>query len=346
MDDHNAQELLDERSVVSYVKDLGLLGATTATASFLSGGVSNVVLAVDDGQRRVVVKQSLGRLRVRDEWHAPRERVIAEAAALDTARRLTPTRVPLVVHRDQTSNVIVIEAAPRDWRDWKTQLLRGDVAPSVGRHLGEVLGRWHRLTVGRELPPEISGQSSFDVLRVEPYYRTAARRRPEVSQRILSLADEMTGRQVCLVHGDFSPKNVLVGPSADGVGLWVIDFEVAHRGDPVFDLAFMASHLTLKAIHRPAWAPVYDAYLRDFLGAYVREVQGGDESTAKVLAPRWPYLLSHVGALLVARVVGRSPAEYLTAEEQDVALALGTRLLQRAPDGLDGLFDVRRRLAA
>ena len=268
--------LLDERSVVSYVRDTGLLAGSTATASTLSGGVSNVVLAVDDGRQRLVVKQSLGRLRVRDEWHAPRERIIAEAAALDVARRLTPTRVPLVVHRDPANHVIVIEAAPHEWRDWKTQLLRGDITPSVGRHLGTVLGRWHRLTVASELPSELRGQSSFEVLRLEPYYRTAARRKHELSREIHSLVQEMSGRQVCLVHGDFSPKNVLVDPLAEGPPLWVIDFEVAHRGDPAFDLAFMASHLTLKAIHRPAWAGLFEACLRDFVRAFVREVQVGD----------------------------------------------------------------------
>lgn len=346
MNDPVVDGLLDERSVVPYVQNRGLLSGSAATATVLRGGVSNVVLAVDDGRRRVVVKQSLGRLRVRDEWWAPRERVIAEAAALDAVRRLTPTRVPAVMHRDPASNVIVIEAAPAGWRDWKTQLLGGDVTPSVGGHLGEVLGRWHRLTVGAELPPEVQGQPSFDVLRLEPYYRTAARRKPELSPQILPLVEELTSRRVCLVHGDFSPKNVLVDPLAEGLPLWVIDFEVAHQGDPVFDLAFMASHLTLKAIHRPAWARLYDACLRDFVGGYVREVESGDPSARAALTPRLSSLSSHVGALLVARVVGRSPAEYLTAEEQERTLALGAGLLTEPPDELDPLFELRDRLAA
>jgi tRNA A-37 threonylcarbamoyl transferase component Bud32 len=340
------ERLLDERSVLSYVRDRGLLDGAPATASVLRGGVSNVVLAVDDGRRRVVVKQSLGRLRVRDEWHAPRERVMAEAAALDAARGLTATRVPMVVDRDPERHVVVIEAAPEDWRDWKTQLLRGDATPALGRNLGEVLGRWHRLTVGSALPAEVEGQASFEVLRLEPYYRTAARRQPALSDQILSLAEELSSRRVCLVHGDFSPKNVLVDPTADGESLWVIDFEVAHRGDPAFDVAFLASHLILKSIHRPAWAPLYDACLRAFATAYVAEVRAGAESAASPLTPRWPYLLSHVGALLVARVVGRSPAEYLTPQEQRLSLGLGADLLREPPDGLDGLFDARARLAA
>ena len=153
-------------------------------------------------------------------------------------------------------------------------VLRGDVTPSVGGHLGEVLGRWHRLTVGAELPPEVQGQPSFDVLRLEPYYRTAARRKPELSPQILPLVEQLSSRpQVCLVHGDFSPKNVLVDPLARVCPCGSSTSKVAHQGDPVFDLAFMASHLTLKAIHPPAWARLYDACLRDFVGAYVREVE-------------------------------------------------------------------------
>ncbi|GAB3878933.1 phosphotransferase family protein [Terrabacter terrigena] len=338
--------LLDEQSVVAYVQDRGLLAGHSVTASALSGGVSNVVLAVDDGHRRVVVKQSLGRLRVRDEWHAPRERVIAEAAALDHVRCLTPSRVPGVVHRDRANNVIVIEGAPGQWRDWKTQLLHGDVNPPVGGQLGEVLGRWQRLTLRAELPAEVHGQSSFDVLRLEPYYRTAARRRPELSAQILALAEELSTRRLCLVHGDFSPKNVLVGPPEEELPLWVIDFEVAHHGHPVFDLAFMASHLTLKAIHRPAWAPRYDNCLREFLGAYAREVSSDGGSAESGLSPRMSSMLSHVGALLVARVVGRSPAEYLSAKEKAHSLALGVALLREPRDELEGLFELRNVLVS
>jgi 5-methylthioribose kinase len=211
----------------------------------------------------------------------------------------------------------------------------------VGRHLGEVLGRWHRLTVGAELPPEVRGQPSFDVLRLEPYYRTAALRKPELSAQILPLVEELSSHRVCLVHGDFSPKNILVDPTAGGLALWVIDFEVAHQGDPVFDLAFMVSHLTLKAIHQPAWARLYDACLSDFVEAYVREVESADPSARSALTPRPSSLLTHVGALLVARVVGRSPAEYLTAEQQDHTLALGAHLLRECPDELHRLFELR-----
>ena len=212
--------------------------------------------------------------------------------------------------------------------------------------LGELLGRWHRATLGVELPSEVAGQSSFDALRLEPYYRTAARRQPQLCSPILTLADELSDRRLCLVHGDFSPKNILVGPPAQGFPLWVIDFEVAHEGDPVFDLAFMASHLTLKAIHRPVCAPLHDACLRDFFRSYVREVSAGGPAAASVLSPRMPYLLSHIGALLVARVVGRSPAEYLSPAEKGHSLALGEALLNEPHDDLETLFEVRDRFVA
>jgi hypothetical protein len=59
-----------------------------------------------------------------------------------------------------------------------------------------------------------------------------------------------------------------------------------------------------------------------------------------------PSLLSHVGALLVARVVGRSPAEYLGAEEKDHSLALGAALLREPPGELDRLFELRGAVVA
>lgn len=327
--------LLDETSVVDYLAGRGLIDPETATARSLGGGVSNVVLAVEDGTRRLVLKQALPRLRVADEWLAPVDRVITEAVALELAADLTPDSVPPVLDRDAARHTLVLAQAPAEWADWKRRLLAGEVDNATADRLGTLLARWHSLTrdqTGRALPDRLADTKPFELLRVDPYHRTVARRAPEVAPAVLALVEEMADHRDCLVHGDFSPKNVLVGPRS---GCWVIDFEVAHIGDPAFDLGFLLTHLTLKAVHRPAYASLYDGSVTAFVTAY-------DTHVAPPLRPRWDYVLRHVACLLLARVRGKSPAEYLTPADQGRAWRLGVDLLHDPPDEPDGLIQRRQ----
>jgi aminoglycoside phosphotransferase (APT) family kinase protein len=153
-----------------------------------------------------------------------------------------------------------------------------------------------------------------------------------MSPSVLHYVDEMQARRLCIVHGDFSPKNVLVGR---GPELWVIDFEVAHIGDPAFDVAFLLCHLMLKSLHRPQLAAEYDRCAVDFASTY----QAGARPE---VAPSWEYVLGHVGCLLLARVEGKSPAEYLTEEERSRALRFGEILVSGPPGTPGDLAGVRQ----
>lgn len=329
-------DLLDAGTVVPYLAERGLLrDPDRATAVALAGGISNVVLAVGDGtDEGVVVKQSLARLRVEDDWRAPRERVLTEADALELAGKLTPGVVPRVLDRDAARNVIVLERAPDGWTDWKSDLLSGRVHPEVARRLGQVLAAWHGETSTGGLPERFTDALPFEQLRVSPYYRTVAERLPDLAAPVAAYIDAMAGRRRCLVHGDFSPKNVLVDAAGAGAGLWVLDFEVAHLGDPAFDLAFLLSHLTMKAVHVPEAAAAFDECAHRFAAAY-------EDGVTPLLRPDWSYVLGHVGCLLVARVDGKSPAEYLTEPERRSVRDLGRRLLADPPHDVAGLVAAR-----
>jgi 5-methylthioribose kinase len=305
-------ELLNESSALAHLRARGLLPADAeAEVTPVSGGVSNIVLRVEAPGFAVIVKQALPRLRVEREWLADPHRTVAEGRALRLAAGVDPARVPPVLDLDQERLVLVIEAAPRGVRDWKAQLLLGEVDPEVGRKAGEFLGRLHRATRDTEL----DGWEPFEQLRLRPYFRTLVEDDPELRPLVLPHVDEIARRRGCLVHGDVSPKNVLTAPGL----LWLIDFEVAHRGDPSFDVAFMLCHLTLKSIHVPAAAPALHDAASAFLGAYA--AAGGP-------APRDEHLVALLGLLLMARVRGRSPAEYLDAPERESVWRLGMRLAQ------------------
>ena len=324
-------ELLTPETVLDHLRDRGVIGTGPATARALSGGVSNVVLAVDAGDHRLVVKQSLGRLRVADAWSAPRRRIVTEADALVVAAGLTPGAVPGVVDVDPVRFTLTVQRAPDTWIDWKRAILAGRVDPAVGDRLGSLLARWHALTADqpRLTEPFAETTESFHCLRIRPYHETVADRHPEVRPAVERVVRRMLETRLVLVHGDLSPKNVLAGTG----GLWVIDFEVAHLGDPAFDLAFLLSHLLMKAVHRPDLAGPLDAAGTGFLDRYRAGVPAR-------LAPDLPYLSEQVGCLLLARVAGRSPAEYLTAAGRDGVWRLGRSLLdQPATD----LADLQRR---
>jgi len=320
--------LLDVSTVGAFLAERGLVDdAAAVQARPLSGGVSNIVLAVESDGWRAVVKQALPRLRVADEWLATQERALTEAAALGLAADLTPGTVPAVLDIDESSYAIVIAAAPDGWANWKEELLRGVADPAIGERLGTILAAWHRGTTGESSTWRLAGTDAFEQLRVDPYHRTVMRRRPELADSIGEVVEQMLATTTCLVHGDFSPKNVLVGPES----LWVLDFEVAHVGDPAFDLGFMLNHLLLKSIHRPEVAVRYYGCAHAFLAAYA------DAVPAELLPPL-SYVLAHTGCLALARVDGKSPAEYLTGEEREAARRVGEELLTSPPASLEAVW--------
>lgn len=293
----------------------------------LGGGVSNVVLAARFGDEAVVVKQSLPRLRVRDEWLAKQERILTEAEALRLQRKLTPGRVPDVLDVDPEMLAITIVHAPDGWTDWKARLLVGDAHPPVGAELGRVLGAWHTGTwEDAQVAARFGDTEAFEQLRVDPYYRTLARRCPDLDGAVAARIDRMNTSRRCLVHGDFSPKNVLLGRVVEE-GLWVIDAEVAHFGDPAFDTGFMLNHLMLKAVHRPSDRDGYRACARAFWDAY----QGHGASVADTLG--------HLACLMLSRVHGKSPVEYLDERGRQRADRLGRDLLLRPPHSMDEAWE-------
>jgi len=322
--------LLSAETVGVYLAERGVIPpGVRVAASELGGGVSNVVLAVRAGDLHVVVKQALPRLRVADQWLAPRERAVGEGEALRLAAELAPDSVPEVLDVDEEVCAITIAHAPESWRNWKEALLSGEADPAIARRLGELLALWHAGTFRRRLAERFLDRAGFESLRVDPYYRTVMRRLPELSGAVASYVERMAATRACLVHGDYSPKNVLTGPGR----LWVLDFEVAHLGDPAFDVAFMLNHLGLKSVHRPESAPAYAACAEAFWQAYRAGVPAE-------LAPELPYVLGHLGCLMVARVDGKSPAEYLTESEKAAARAFGARLLLDPPDALADVWAV------
>jgi 5-methylthioribose kinase len=283
-------------------------GQVTARARMcrLTGGVSSDVLAVADGSDSWVAKSPLGRMAVAEYWPADPSRSAREAAALRLLDgRLGPVRVPRLRFEAPAERVIGMEMMSGE--PWKALLLRGEVEPDVAAALGRAMSRLHALTAEGALA---GGEELFEQLRVDPYYRTTARRVPTLAAALGALISASAAAGRVLVHGDFNPKNVLVG---DGPPV-LVDWEIAHAGDPAFDLGMLSAHLLLKACRRSAAIGPYGAALAALWDAYDGPADGG-------LARR------HAGAIMAARLHGKSPVDYLHAPEEraaamDVAVAL------------------------
>jgi len=269
----------------------------------LGGGVSNTVLLVEAGERRFVLKQALGKLRVQDDWFSDRARVFRESAAMRwLAPYLPPGSVPEVLFEDRENCLFAMSAAPREAETWKTLLLRGEcearVAEPVARMLATLVSASWRDAESQRV---FGDQTVFDQLRIDPYYRTTASRHPELAPHFDTLMRESSARCVSLVHGDWSPKNFLVSTAA----VMAIDFEVIHFGDPSFDSAFLLNHLLLKSFYRPEWSVEYARLAARFWEVYCAALPPDcnwiEEAT-----------LEHLGCLLLARIDGKSPAEYIT----------------------------------
>jgi 5-methylthioribose kinase len=326
---------LSETNAVEYLLGVGLIPtdrASSASARELGGGISNIVVRVNfagqpDG---LVIKQSLPRLRVAQEWLADQARIHREAASLRYLEGVLPrSALPSVVHEDPGNFLFVMTAAPEQARTWKDDLLDGRVDPVVATQVGRLLGTMHQHSAvsGDDIPTELrefADQRCFVQLRIDPYHRATAHAHPDLADVIESAAQAMLDHRLCMVHGDYSPKNVIVSGAGEEATAFLLDFEVVHLGSPVFDLAFMLNHLTLKAIHRSDLADRYNAAGNAFWAAYCANAPAFAADPADLQRQA----VHQMGALLLARVDGKSPAEYITAEpEKSVARRLARMIL-------------------
>jgi 5-methylthioribose kinase len=297
-------------AAVAHLRAQGVVPADAdATARSLGGGVSNHVHQVTWDDDCLVVKRPLPNLAVEDDWPADVDRVHNEADAIRTYDAVlrdvgVDARVPRVVSETRDpDHVVAIECAPADATMWKAELLDGRVDADIAAAVGEVLGVVHDATATDDAVRErFASKRPFDQLRVDPYHRTTAARNPDVADAIHAEIDRLLDTSRTLVHGDYSPKNVLVDP--DGAVPWVLDFEVAHWGDPAFDTAFMLNHLYIKSIYNHGQHASYAAAAERFWAAYDRAVDWDIERET----------VAELAVLLLARVDGKSPVEYVDRE--------------------------------
>ncbi len=273
----------------------------------LSGGVSSDIFLVSDGNQKIVVKQAVKKLRVKDDWYVDVTRNHFEHEYLRYVARLDANVVPKVLYHSDEKGFFVMEYLSNDFFTWKANLLKKKLSKTCAQRVGEILGKIHRESWGdKSLLHKFDTTELFIQLRVDPYLYTTGKRTPEFCELFEQEGKRLILNRKCLVHGDYSPKNILI--SNDRVV--IIDCEVAWFGDPAFDVCFLLNHLFLKAIYNNEIATAYMELARLFWDSYT-DVLGKDYSAE---------IEKHVGRLLLmlmaARVDGKSPVEYLVDERK------------------------------
>ena len=334
--------LLSPGNVQAYLAEHGLWpGSAPLRIRELGGGISNVVLLVEGNSQngegiRWVVKQSLDKLRVQDDWRSERSRIFREAEAIRALGAvLGREAIPQVVHVGIENYVVIMTAAPPESVMWKEALLDGRVDMAVARRAGTLLALM--ITSSRRDPAfakAFADRTVFEQLRIDPYYRTTAARHADLRALIEKLIEDSWQVRTSTVHGDYSPKNLLV----KGNLIFLIDFEVAHWGDPAFDAAFLLNHLFLKAFHQPRFGELYFSAA----GELWRALRVGTEKVT--LGDFENMTMRHLGALMLARIDGKSPVEYIRVEAaKDRVRRFARRLLLEGPWSLEETLAVARK---
>ncbi len=284
------------------------------------GGVSGELSFVDGPDGPIVVKRALPKLKVAADWFASPKRSAVEAACLRVlAEVLGQDCVPRVLWVDEHAHAFGMQRLPERLVVWKARLLGCDVDLLTASRVGQLLGQMHTRTSGRrDLADQFDDRSYLFDLRIRPYHHRVAERQPRLAEAVDGVVERMLRDRQCLVHGDFSPKNLLT----DGPAVVVLDCEVAHWGDPRFDVAFCLSHLLLKTLHSASCSDRLAEATLAYLQAYAK-------AGPRVLDQE---LSRATGCLVLARVIGDSPVDYLdTSELRDAALRLGESLLLDPP---------------
>ena len=320
-------------ALLRYLREGGWIGAQeTPRLTVLAGGVSNRTMLVErETGEGWVVKQALAKLRVQVDWFSSPARIHREALSIAVLAPLCPPgSVPRLIFEDLPNFIMAMEAVPQPHANWKQMLLAGNLQTDHVRQFARLLATIHRETGLRRdaLLADFGDRAFYESLRLEAYYLYTGTQVPVAAAFYDQLVAATRARQDTLVHGDYSPKNVLVHHGQ----LVLLDYEVAHLGEPAFDLGFSLTHLLSKAHHLPALRHEFAEAARLYWETY--RAHTGDAPWTAGLEGR---AVRHTLGCLLARVAGRSPLEYLNDAERARQRAAVVALIADPPATVEAL---------
>jgi aminoglycoside phosphotransferase (APT) family kinase protein len=313
------QEKMDDPEIINQLRKAGLIRDTKPECISLSGGVSSDIWLVSDGYIRLIIKRARNKLMVDDDWFSDTDRNRIERKFAEFIHHIMPGSVPVVLHSDDQLKFYAMEYLDESFENWKTMLLNGIFESQAAVWSADLLIQLHHFSRNNPNARDtFSSMQYFDSLRIEPYFLTTGKRHPSLSHHFREEAERLLASGEVLVHGDFSPKNIMIG--SDKVVL--LDHEVAHFGDSSFDLAFLINHLLLKRLYHfritdslPDLADIVWNRYRTQTKTW--QDKGFEKRTGKLLL-----------LLMLARVDGKSPVEYLDENKREFVRNFVSSLLE------------------
>ncbi len=295
--------------IIQKLCEIRLISSQKPEIKPLEGGVSSDIFLVADGSVRLVVKQALEKLKVKDDWFSDIRRNRTERQFAEYMQQILPGSVPEVIFADDDLNFFVMEYLdPLSFKNWKEQLSVGNFDSKTTRKAADLLADLHRLSRhDTETRTIFEDKSYFKNLRTDPYLVTTAERHPEFRNIFFQEAERLNHHNETVIHGDFSPKNILAGNNR----VVLLDHEVACLGDPAFDLAFLLNHLHLKMLWNKTRQQSCKNLAPLFWKVYFKKA---DEESPLNLKDRTGKLLL---LLMLARIDGKSPVEYFDDPEKE-----------------------------
>jgi len=300
--------------------------------STVEGGVSsNVWYIRTRSGREMIAKHPLARLNVEQEWLADQRRSDFEAMFLRDMEACMPESVASVLAHDGDSHTLFLEYFPgHAYRNWREEILAGCVHERTGAAVGSILSRVHRLfACDAEAKKRYDARDILVGTRIDPYFDAVAKRHPGLVRKIGELKKRVLEADAVVIHGDVSPKNILVGEDRT----ILLDAECACIGDPAFDPAFLLAQLLLKALVVVDKEQEIMAACDGFAASYFEGVNWEDRAALE------RRVIEYLGLFLLARIDGKVPVPYIhDGFVKTLARDFGTQLIDLEGGTLTGVL--------
>lgn len=301
---------------------------------YCKGGVSGTVVFIErPGKTPLIIKQALAQLKVAETWTCDPNRMGIEYDSNKIYHELMPENAPEVYFYDQENYIYGREAVPDNCEMWKADLMSGLLDFEVARKSIETLVVVHnKCARNTKVAERFADKTIFYGLRISPYIEFIVQKHPQLKDAADRVIRELMESSITLIHGDYSPKNIMVV----GRGISVLDYEVAHYGHPAFDLAFFSNHFILKSIKFPAFAGAFLNMLRYMTDFYLEHMDSMDKKEFEDCTIRT------LALLMIARVDGKSPVEYLAGDpdKQQIVREIAFDLLEQKADSFSKAISI------
>jgi aminoglycoside phosphotransferase (APT) family kinase protein len=216
----------------------------------LSGGASQetyrLILDTEEGERRLAMRRAPGG--VKRQVPAPGPGLATEAKLFAAARAAgvpEPEILYVFGEHDGLGDGFLME-----WLDGETlgaRIVRGDefqaIRPKLARQCGEVLARIHGIDVRKAGVAEALRVHTAEEHVRESWnlYKAYETPQPMIDFAARWLLENLPPPSPPrLVHSDFRNGNIMFSPDRGIVG--VLDWEIAHLGDPIRDLGWVCTN--------------------------------------------------------------------------------------------------------